>query len=187
MAERIMTLEEVNANIARVNIKGKPYALVNSKVMGFRAMYPEGRIVTMKMGDDGTRCDFRAEVWDGDMLLATGHAYELRTGGGPVNKTSYVENCETSAVGRALAFLGIGADTAIASAEEVFGAIKAQDAMEKLDAAKAELWRACKRYASQHDINPREHWDGLFSFRPLGEWSAEELLKLAGSIEGEVV
>ena len=36
-----------------------------------------------------------------------------------INKTSYVENCETSAVGRALAMLGIGIDTSIASANEV--------------------------------------------------------------------
>ena len=46
-----------------------------------------------------------------------------------INKTSYVENCETSAVGRALAILGIGIDTSIASANEVEDAIAQQQAM----------------------------------------------------------
>lgn len=181
------TLQEINARLPRLDIKGKPYALVNAKVMGFRELYPEGRLVTEKLSDDGTRCDFIARAYDGERLLATGHAYEVRTGGGMVNKTSYVENCETSAVGRALAFLGIGADTAIASYEEVMSAIHAQGNMERVDAAKQELWKACKRYASQRDINPREHWDSLFSFRPIDEWTAEEIIKLAKSVEAEVV
>lgn len=182
-----MTLAEVNSKLERISIKGKLYAQVHSKVQGFREMFPEGRIVTEKLSDDGTRCDFVARVYDGEALLATGHAYEVRTGGGPVNKTSYVENCETSAVGRALAFLGIGSDTGIASAEEVYTAINAQASMERVDAAKQKLWTACKRYASQRDINPREHWDSLFSFRPIDEWSAEEIAKLADSVEAEVV
>ncbi|MCX7002298.1 MAG: hypothetical protein NTV22_03380 [bacterium] len=50
-------------------------------------------------------------------VIATGHAFE-KQGSNYVNRTSYIENCETSAVGRALGILGIGVDTAIASAEE---------------------------------------------------------------------
>jgi hypothetical protein len=48
-------------------------------------------------------------------------------GSSNINKTSYVENCETSAIGRALAMLGIGIDTSIASANEVSDAISKQD------------------------------------------------------------
>jgi len=51
-------------------------------------------------------------------VLATGHAFEKKASTF-INQTSYIENCETSAVGRALGILGIGVDTAIASAEEV--------------------------------------------------------------------
>jgi hypothetical protein len=43
-----------------------------------------------------------------------------------INKTSYVENCETSAVGRALGFLGIGIETSIATADEVSMAVNKQ-------------------------------------------------------------
>lgn len=53
---------------------------------------------------------FRAELWLDGTLIATGWAEEIR-GQGNVNRTSHVENCETSAVGRALANAGMaGAD-----------------------------------------------------------------------------
>jgi hypothetical protein len=55
-----------------------------------------------------------------------GHAHEERASS-HINKTSYVENCETSAVGRALAMMGIGIDTSIASANEVTEAIAKQE------------------------------------------------------------
>jgi hypothetical protein len=61
-------------------------------------------------------------------IVAQGHAHEEKTASS-INKTSYVENCETSAVGRALAMLGIGIDTSIASANEVEEAIAKQQAM----------------------------------------------------------
>ena len=60
-------------------------------------------------------------------VVATGHAHEERSGS-HINKTSYVENCETSAIGRALAMMGIGIDTSIASANEVNDAIAKQSA-----------------------------------------------------------
>jgi hypothetical protein len=51
-------------------------------------------------------CVMRAELWQGEMLIATGYAEEVR-GAGNVNRTSHVENCETSAIGRALANCGV--------------------------------------------------------------------------------
>jgi len=59
-------------------------------------------------------------------IVATGHAHEVK-GSSSINKTSHIENCETSAVGRALAMLGIGIDTSIASANEVQDAIAQQE------------------------------------------------------------
>lgn len=125
-----MTLAEVNARMKPRNIKGKDYIEVNQRILGFWELYPDGRIVTTKTHDDGDRCDFRAEVYVGDVLKATGHAYEMKSAS-MVNKTSYVENCETSAVGRALGMLGIGSTESIASAEEVEAAIAQQEADEK--------------------------------------------------------
>ena len=69
-------------------------------------------------------------------VVATGHAHEERSSS-HINKTSYVENCETSAIGRALAMMGIGIDTSIASANEVQDAIAKQErepASKKADA-----------------------------------------------------
>ena len=64
------------------------------------------------------------EISNGN-VLATGHASE-KDGSSFINKTSALENAETSAVGRALGILGIGIDTSIASAEEVGNAVQNQ-------------------------------------------------------------
>jgi hypothetical protein len=65
-----------------------------------RAKDLEPRIVTVLLSEPGADiCIFRAELWLGANLMATGHAEEVR-GAGNVNRTSHVENCETSALGR---------------------------------------------------------------------------------------
>ena len=65
-----------------------------------RAQGESPRIVTNMLSEPGADiCVFRAELWLGDMLMATGHAEEIR-GQGNVNRTSHVENCETSSLGR---------------------------------------------------------------------------------------
>lgn len=65
-----------------------------------RANGSEPRVITHMVSQPGTDiCVFRAELWIGDALMATGWAEEVR-GQGNVNKTSHVENCETSALGR---------------------------------------------------------------------------------------
>ena len=117
-------LERINAGLKTVNIKGKEYVQVNERVLAFRALYPYGKILNEILFDDGTRCTVKTTVKDGDETIATAHATEVREG--MINKTSYLENCETSAVGRALGFLGIGSTSAIASADEVTNAINQQ-------------------------------------------------------------
>jgi hypothetical protein len=65
-----------------------------------RAQDIQPRVVTVMLSQPGSDvCVFRAELWIGDQLMATGHAEEVR-GQGNVNKTSHVENCETSSLGR---------------------------------------------------------------------------------------
>lgn len=121
------TLRKANATIKTVPIKGKQYAEVNERIRVFRMLFPNGRISTELHSNENGMCIFKATVTDGDgHILGTGHAYE-REGKGMINSTSYIENCETSAVGRALAMCGIGIDTSIASYEEVDNAIQQQD------------------------------------------------------------
>lgn len=67
--------------------------------------YP--RVLTHMVSQPGAEiCVIRAELWLGELLIATGYAEEVR-GQGNVNRTSHVENCETSAIGRALANAGM--------------------------------------------------------------------------------
>lgn len=116
-------LKEANDLINAIDIKGKKYALVSDRVKAFRAVCPGGKITTEIVTMDAGVVVMQATITDdnGD-VVATGIASE-REGSTMINKTSYIENCETSAVGRALGFAGFGIDASIASAEEVATAI----------------------------------------------------------------
>tara|TARA_R100000988_G_scaffold98902_1_gene67411 strand:- start:235 stop:741 length:507 start_codon:yes stop_codon:yes gene_type:complete len=109
-----------------VNIKGKEYVEVNERLKFFRSNYKNWCLTSdvVELTDD--RCVIKATIFDDNgNIRATGHAYE-KEGSSFINKTSFVENCETSAWGRALANLGIGLDTSVASYEEVANAVTQQ-------------------------------------------------------------
>ena len=90
-------------------------------------VYPQGQILTELLSNENGTCIFKAIVNDNEgKNLAIGTAYE-KEGSSFINKTSYIENCETSAVGRALGMAGFGIDTSIASAEEVANVMQQQD------------------------------------------------------------
>jgi len=109
-----------------VNIKGKEYVEVNERVKHFRENYAGWSIETDMLSNSDGVCVFKAIIKDDTgTVKSVGHAYEKESSSF-INKTSYIENCETSAVGRALGFLGIGIDVSIASSEEVANAIKNQ-------------------------------------------------------------
>ena len=146
-----MTRDEINKRLKRVSIEGREYIEVNQRILAFWELYPNGRIITEKLADDGNRCDFRAIIYDGETPMATGHAFEFQ-GAGMINKTSYVENAETSAVGRALGILGIGITDSIASADEVSQAIEHQDE-ERLRAAQQKLLEAERKYCKANGID----------------------------------
>lgn len=109
-----------------IDIKGKAYVEVNERVKYFLENYKNWSIETELLSNDNGVCVIKAIVKDENGIVkATGHAYETE-GSTFINKTSYLENCETSAVGRALGFLGIGIDASIASADEVVNAMNNQ-------------------------------------------------------------
>ena len=86
------------------------------------------RIVTDLVYHDDKKVIMRAEVWDSDVLIGSGYAEEVRETS-KINRTSAMENAETSAIGRALACIGLGGDE-YASADEVLRAIDQQEKIE---------------------------------------------------------
>lgn len=132
-----ITYEQIlkaNETIKTTDIKGKDYAEVNQRIKAFRMVYPNGFILNEMTSNDNGVCIFKSSVGyydDGEQIvLGTGTAYE-KENSTFINKTSYIENCETSAVGRALGMAGFGIDTSIASAEEVVNAINNQNTENK--------------------------------------------------------
>ena len=124
-------IKKANETIRTTNIKGKDYAEVNQRIKAFRMVHPNGAIITDMTSNEGGVCVFKATIYDGEQkIIGTGTAYEKETSSF-INKTSYIENCETSAVGRALGMCGFGIDTSVASAEEVQNAINNQGKEER--------------------------------------------------------
>ena len=113
-----------------IDIKGKPYVMANERIKYFRDNYPDGAIHTTLISDEEGKCIFRAEILVENRMVSTGYAYENENSTF-INKTSYIENCETSAVGRALGIFGIGIDDSVASFEEVANAISNQSEVKK--------------------------------------------------------
>lgn len=111
-------IEKANQEITNMKIGNKDYATVNERVKAFRKVYPNGDIETgiEELTDTTVRMKTIVRDEKGD-IIATGQASEIKKG--MVNSTSMIENCETSAVGRALGFAGFGIDNAIASGEDI--------------------------------------------------------------------
>jgi|TARA_B110000444_G_C18819512_1_gene586956 hypothetical protein len=117
-----------NYKFKTVNIRGKQYVEVKERVKYFRQekKYEGWTIATEFPVLDSETAICKAVVANPEgRVIATGHAHELQANGN-INKTSFIENCETSAVGRCLAIMGIGVDDSMASAGEVADAISTQ-------------------------------------------------------------
>jgi len=119
----------------KINIKGKPYVEVHERVIYFRQNFgtkEEMFGINTKIEEwDKVNKEVITKAWitdQKDRTVASGLAHEAQSDPNSfVNATSYVENCETSAIGRALAAMGIGIEDAYASADEVNRAIEQQE------------------------------------------------------------
>lgn len=109
-----------------ISIHGREYQTVAYRVAAFRERHPDFALTTAVMARDAECVVVQASIADAaGFVLATGHAEEYRKSS-QINKTSALENAETSAIGRALAALGFGG-TEFATASEVQNAIHQQD------------------------------------------------------------
>ena len=113
-----------------VNIHGKEYLTVAKRVNDFRSKYTleDGWCIrTWLVDNEGDRVIIQATICDkDDHIVAQGFAEEVR-GSSKINKTSALENCETSAIGRALAAAGFGGEE-YCSADELVSALNQQNA-----------------------------------------------------------
>lgn len=149
LAEQITA---ANGAIKSIPVKNKNYVMVNERVKAFRAIAPDWGISTEIISLDGGVVTMKATITDEDgRVVAVGHAQEKEKAN-RINQTSYIENCETSAVGRALGFFGIGIDDSMGSADEVAAALlQQQDAkvLEQMKNAKTNrdrLTETCNKY-----------------------------------------
>lgn len=107
-------------------VVSKEYNTVDQRIQGFRELYPDGSIQTEIVNLTETVCVIKATAYDDNgKVIATGHAQEDK-GASYINESSYVENCETSAIGRCLGVIGIGITEGIASVEEMEAAKEAE-------------------------------------------------------------
>ena len=123
--------------IKTTKIGKKEYVEVDERIRLFWSLHPTWSIITEMVYN----CEqemvtiFKATVIDDkDKVRATGHAREFQADKkSMVNKTSHIENCETSAIGRALGVKGIITEYGIASADEVRNAIEQEKVMSKVE------------------------------------------------------
>lgn len=158
-------LEEVNKRLKPITLTHKDkngkiisndYNTVNQRILAFRELFPEGSIQTEILSHENGVVLMKATVLDGlGRILATGHASEEKELSF-INKTAYIENCETSAVGRALGFIGIGATEAIASAEEIEKAEKAKE--DEIEKTKIKLLNDLRTYYLQNGGKDFDKW-----------------------------
>lgn len=129
--KELWAIAKANEGIRTTEIKGKQYSEVSQRIKAFRLVHPSGCITTEIIDMNNGIVTMKASVFDEqNHLLGTGFAQE-KENSSFINKTSYIENCETSAIGRALGMCGYGVDVSVASAEEVQNAIHNQQMDEK--------------------------------------------------------
>lgn len=116
-----------------INIKGKEYVTVNERLKEFRNSFKDYCLITeiVELGSD--YATVKASVIDEKgTVRATGLAREV-VAKSPINKFAFLENCETSAIGRALGNFGIGIDEAVCTADELLMKLSQDEKPEKTD------------------------------------------------------
>lgn len=197
-------IEEVNKRLTPVviekkmkngQVKQNNYNTVNQRILAFRELYPNGSIQTEILSLEDGAVLMKATAFDDDgKIIATGHARE-KEGDGFINATSFIENCETSCIGRALGIIGIGAVDALASFQEVANAITQQNQIkEKEDTQKEDtqnedaLLEDLKQWYDKAGGKNFEKWIkdcGGYKFENYGVMKAKLLKQINDSKKGE--
>jgi len=118
-----------------IKIKGRDYITVNERLKHFRLddTYKGWNIIEDVAEINNNEIIVTVTIVDADGMLRSKASSQEYRDSSMINKTSFLENAATSALGRALGYLGIGIDTSIASAEEMNGAINRQEYLKKVE------------------------------------------------------
>lgn len=150
------TIAQINATLSTIDVKGKKYTPVVERIKAFRMLYPQGSITTDIVSCENGVVIMKATVATEDgKILGTGTAFE-RMDSSFINKTSYIENCETSAVGRALGMAGIGTDASLCSADELLNAVRQQEEIKAAEQAKPNRAMIVKDFCSRFQITTQQ-------------------------------
>lgn len=163
-----------------INIKGKEYVTVNERLKAFRNNFKDYSLTTeiIELGAD--YCTMKATITDDKgVVRSTGFAREV-VAKSPINKFAFVENCETSAVGRCLGNFGIGIDTAVCTADELLMKLSQDSEKTSVDEYIAKI----KSATSVNQLNSlyykwsSDYAKGTPEFRKLNELSGAVKLQL---------
>tara|TARA_Y100001963_G_scaffold159800_1_gene265345 strand:+ start:11446 stop:11922 length:477 start_codon:yes stop_codon:yes gene_type:complete len=151
-----------------IKIKGKDYIEVNERIKFFRENFPDYSLTSEVIEKTPESILIKATIKNQDgVVVATGMAEEIK-GTTYINETSYVENCETSAWGRALGNFGIGIDTSVASADEVVNATNSQ---------KQQQWLTQTQYVNTLKGTKKQAQNVLEKYKMKKEYRNEILTK----------
>ncbi len=150
------------------------YETVEERLIKFWKEHPDGQIHTKLVASSPTQYIVEASIFRTEAdprPWTTGLAEETVQGRG-VNATSALENCETSAIGRALANAGYATKGKRASREEMAKVAKGVEVKQTIEATKAKMAETAKEYVPV----PKE--DDLWAIRP-----AEPVQTMEGAVE----
>lgn len=162
-----------------IDFKGKEYVEVSERIRYFRENFKGYSLESEWIKIDGGIAICKATIKDDkDRIVAQGTAYE-KEGSSFINKTSYIENCETSAWGRALGNFGIGIEGSVASALEVANAIENQN--KEIELITTQQENLIKKLVSDNKINP-QNFKNMYSkynkdFKKITMEQAAKLIK----------
>lgn len=149
-------------NSPTVNIEGKSYTQVSTRINIFRKFFPDATIETLLINNDDRRAIMQAKISIDGKVIATGYAEEVRgDDNNSINSTSMVEVCETSAIGRALANFGLGGSE-YASAFEVQNAIAQQNSSHSSPSQQNQQSKPQQTQTSKQSFSPHE-FSSLYS------------------------
>lgn len=137
----------------KIDIHGKQYASVASRIEAFRSNFPSATIETILVHNDEQRVVIQARITVEGDLIATGYAEEFR-GEGWINSTSALENAETSAIGRSLSACGLlSGSEQFSSADEVTNAVAQQEYTTQNNNQPNQMYHQQQSKAIQSDLS----------------------------------